>query len=66
MRRAEQALAGEDCVKKSNRYEFLLVLVRVISWIVFTCPAKQAIHEITRTNTNERVFRREAYIQSTI
>jgi hypothetical protein len=31
---------------------FLSVLFRVISWIAYYAPTK-AIHEITRTNTNE-------------
>ena len=36
------------------RHEISLVLFRVISWITFF-GAEQAIHEITRTNTNKKL-----------
>src|SRR6266849_5770309 len=35
---------------------FLFVFVRVISWIVLHFSAKQAIHEITRTDTKLACF----------
>ena len=50
--RNHRVFAYRDGVKTRITVSFFFVFVRVISWIVCYAPRK-AIHEITRTNTNE-------------